>query len=199
MSWWALLRVWGPLRAFKDDDGFAEAIVGALVIGIQEVLKEAEAAFKGRGTVAESAFDGLEEGEAGMGQRHDADTEQPLAGSEAIGEVEEEAEVEDEEEGPKQFEGHIHVELCFGVDVEDNGLVGAFVDVKLVLQDVLQCHLGGKIYEHEQDTVDEKGPESAGEGCEWKSGEGSSEVGLVGIEETGALVEGHENTISGVG
>ena len=33
--------------AVEDDDGFGEAIVGARVVGIEEVLEEAEAGFEG--------------------------------------------------------------------------------------------------------------------------------------------------------
>ena len=35
------------LWAVEDDDSFGEAIVGALVVGIEEVLQEAEAALEG--------------------------------------------------------------------------------------------------------------------------------------------------------
>jgi len=47
------------LWTVEDDDGFGETVVGALVVGIEEVLQEAEAALKGRGTVTEGALDGL--------------------------------------------------------------------------------------------------------------------------------------------
>ena len=40
------------LALIEDDDGFGEAIVGALMVGIEEVLEEAEAAFEGGGSVA---------------------------------------------------------------------------------------------------------------------------------------------------
>jgi len=190
----------GLVHAFwanEDDDSFGEAVVGALVVGIEEVLQEAEAAFEGGGRVAEGALDGLEQRETRMGEGDDADAEEALAGGEAVGEAKEEAEVEDEEDCPENFKRHVHAELGLGMDVMDDDLVGIFADVKLVLDEILQSHLGGEVKKNEKEAVEEEGPEATGERGERNSGERVLEVCLVGIEETGALVQGHRDNIAG--
>ena len=129
--------------AVENDDGFGEAIVGALVVGVEEVLDEAEAAFEGGGAVAEGALDGLPKRELGMGEGDDANAEKAFARGAAVGEAEEEAEVEDEEDCPENVESYVHVELGLGVDVVDDDLACAFADVELLPEEILEGHLGG--------------------------------------------------------
>ena len=58
-----------------DDNRFGQAVVRALVIGVEEVLQEAEAALQGGGAVTEAALHRLPKREAVVSERDDADSQ----------------------------------------------------------------------------------------------------------------------------
>ncbi len=161
-----ILLIDSSVRCFADDDGFGETIVGALVVGIQEVLQEAEAAFQGGSAVAEASFDRLPEGEARVREGDDTDSEQSLTGRPAIREAEEEAEIEDDPQGPEDFEGHFHAE--FDLDACDavGNVVEVFSDVQLLLDEVLEGCFHGSVGEGENGEVDGDRQKAAAKGGE---------------------------------
>ena len=88
----------GFVAAFGNDDGLGEAVLGAAAVGVDEELDEAEAKFEGGGSVAEGSLDRVPEGEVGVDDGDDADTEERFAEGASFAEPGEDAEVEDGDE-----------------------------------------------------------------------------------------------------
>jgi hypothetical protein len=68
------------VAAFRDDDGFSQAVLGAAAVGVDDVLDESEAAFKCGGAVAEGSLDRVPEADAGVDEGDDANLQEALAG-----------------------------------------------------------------------------------------------------------------------
>jgi hypothetical protein len=80
-SYWG--RVGGDfllVAAFRDDDGFSQAVLGAAAVGVDDVLDESEAAFKCGGAVAEGSLDRVPEADAGVDEGDDTNLQEALAG-----------------------------------------------------------------------------------------------------------------------
>lgn len=126
-----------------DDNGFGDAIMHALAVVVDEELHETETGFESRGAIAEGAFDGLPEGNPGMGEGDDPDAKEPLAESSSIGEPDAEAGIDDEVEQVSQL---VKVEA----DGDVNGLAFS-AEFKVLAQ-----HFNGDEDQKDDDQVDEK-------------------------------------------
>jgi len=157
-------------RPVLHDDGFGDAVMHALAVDVDEVLDESEAAFEGRGSVAESTLDGLPERDFGVLEGDDADVQQTLAKSESIGAPDGESGIDDEVR-----------EVCEFVKAEVNrdldGMVRGFEF------EVLAGDLNRDIDDEDDEEVYYEGGKTLPEGGERTSGERLQTWSLVGIEE----------------
>ena len=143
----------------------------------------------------EAALDRLPKREAVVSERDDADSQWPLAGCEAIGEAQEQAEVEDKPKSPENLKGHFPAEPDLHPPAPAGGVVEVFADVKLLLDEVLEARLHRGVGEGEDERGDGNRKEAAperGEGC---AGKRLGAVAFMGIEKAGRLLEGHRATI----
>ncbi|MFN7988633.1 MAG: hypothetical protein U0529_14250 [Thermoanaerobaculia bacterium] len=86
--------------------------MNGLTVGVNEELKEAEAALESRSAVAQGAFERVPEGQVIVNKGDHANAEEALAEGLTVAEVGGEAEVEDESEEPP--------EAVKGVEVDDD-------------------------------------------------------------------------------
>ena len=146
----------GTEGALGDDDGFGDAVLHGTVVGVDEVLEEAEPELKGSRGVAESPFDRMPKAEVRVDERDDAYAEEALAGGSAFSEPGDDAEVEDgdgaveEEVPPVFFEAEAEVDL----DVRRDGQTKEFA--RLVPGERTEANDKHERDEREQE-IDKKG------------------------------------------
>jgi len=168
----------GFVAAFGNDDGLGEAVLGAAAVGVDEELDEAEAKFEGGGSVAEGSLDRVPEGEVGVDDGDDADTEERFAEGASFAEPGEDAEVED---GDEEF-GEDADTLVVDVLVE-GGVVGFDVELVEAERNLEVAEMVSLVFEEfgvghctEEDAEqehggDEGGVEGEGEGAAPERGE----------------------------
>ena len=123
------------------NDGFGDAVMDAGVVLVEEILDEAEATLEGGRAIAECALDGLPTRDSLVFQRNHTDAHEALAGREAVGHTDEEAEINDKPDRGCELEGSLYIEFDIGGGVAVGGVIDLFVDLKLLLDEVLQAHL----------------------------------------------------------